>query len=122
MSKAEFNQFLVGWRRDLRQALVNDPKGFLGRKYSNVAASVTEQFPDYDVVAHYVRPLTTFSTGGGGPTVPDVESYQPHLSLLCTFCKQRFGWTYDDIICSIRTEIWQGAYTRAACKVSKSQL
>jgi hypothetical protein len=101
---------------------VNDPKGFLGRKYANLAASVTDNFLDRDIVAHYVQPLSSFSMGSGRPTVPDIESYQPHLSSLCIFCKQRFGWTHDDIVTSMRTQIWQGVYTRAACNVSKINL
>ncbi|KIJ06861.1 hypothetical protein PAXINDRAFT_19940 [Paxillus involutus ATCC 200175] len=100
-SRAEFAEFLVG------------------RKYTSLVASVTDKFLDCDIVVHYIQPLTSFSMGSGRLVVPNIKLYQPRLSSLCIFCKQCFGWMDVDIVSSVRTQIWQGVYTRAACNLRK---
>ena len=44
------DEFLIGWRNELRQALCDDPEGYIGHKCTALAGSVPTTFPNPTVV------------------------------------------------------------------------
>lgn len=84
-----FMQYLIGWRHQLCNILASDPEGLLGRQYPSLAHRIPEAFPCYDVLQKYVRPLTTFSINKD-VNCYRIESSQPCLKRLVSFCEQQF--------------------------------
>lgn len=111
--------------------LVTDPEEHLGRAYAVVANSITDSFPDHDVLQKYVHPATTFSshlatdsedvasTSQGGREYHTC-SLQPCLRTLASFCKNHFGWDADAAVAKMRATVWAGAELRLLCGVSTS--
>ncbi|KIJ05098.1 hypothetical protein PAXINDRAFT_122459, partial [Paxillus involutus ATCC 200175] len=119
MPDQEFAQFLYGWRNDLRHVLETDPDGLLGRKYTKLASMIPDSFPNPAMLQSYASPLTTFSVGSGNPAgslCPYlIESQQPDLGALATFCDRHFGWKGDAIVTKMRVTVWEGATVRLMC-------
>ncbi|KAF8440776.1 PIN domain-like protein, partial [Boletus edulis BED1] len=130
-SQREFVDFCHDWRKDLRRVLTTDPEGYLGRVYPAVANSITDSFPDCDILQKYIHPITTFSSHSGTQDVATTmtsqggsgyhtRSLQPSLKMLASFCKNHFGWDGDAAMAKMRATVWEGAELRLLCGVSMS--
>ncbi|KIK76414.1 hypothetical protein PAXRUDRAFT_835370 [Paxillus rubicundulus Ve08.2h10] len=87
--------------------------GLLGWKYTKLASMIPNSFPNPAMLQSYASPLTTFSVGSENPAgslFPYlIESQQPDLGVLATFCDWHFGCEGDAIITKMRVTIWEGA-------------
>ena len=81
------------WRQDLRNVLLADPAGHLGQRYSAMANTITDDFPNPHVVNLYANPLTTSSNGGPDP--PRLDSTKFDITKLVALCERYFLW--DDV-------------------------
>lgn len=108
---------LTEWRSTLRQLLEDDPKGYLGRRFKKLAASVPQSFPSSAVVNLYTHPITS-----GSADSPDVELGNtrslplPSVRLceLARLCEHRFTWgTRTGILKKFEKAVWPAATVRA---------
>ncbi|KAN0097872.1 PIN domain-like protein [Tylopilus felleus] len=58
-SEKDFVDFCCDWQKDLQQVLMTNPEGYLGRVYPVVANSITDSFPDHDLLQKYTHLVTT---------------------------------------------------------------
>jgi hypothetical protein len=114
MDLSALMQFLVHWRNNLQHILSSDPDGFLDRQYPKLAGTIPDVFPNYKDLEYYFTPLTNFSVNsrhnGGLPSAHyEIESSQPCLAALTTFCEQHFGLEHEGLITRLCTIVWDGA-------------
>jgi hypothetical protein len=97
----------------------------LDRRYPKLAGTIPDVFPNYKDLEYYFTPLTNFSVNsrhnGGLPSAHyEIESSQPCLAALTTFCEQHFGLEHEGLITRLCTTVWEGAALRHMCKVNAS--
>ncbi|KAF8835311.1 hypothetical protein BDN67DRAFT_1015667 [Paxillus ammoniavirescens] len=94
-----------------------------GRKYTKLAGMIPDSFPNPAMLQSYASPLTTFSVGSENPVgslCPYlIESQQPDLGVLATFCDWHFGWEGDAIVTKMCVTVWEGATVRLMCGLPK---
>ncbi|KAI6039698.1 PIN domain-like protein, partial [Pisolithus marmoratus] len=115
----EFMEFVAKWRDDICEVLRTDPQLLLGRRHRELARVIKEErveFPDPAILAMYLLPLTSWSSGGH-PPVSIVTSRQPDLMSLAAFCSQRLCWP-PDIVHSKLMDAWAGTAIRALLQAS----
>lgn len=117
-SDTEIKQFLVGWRKELREHLLHDQDGILGRRYSTLAHRVNESFPRLDVLRKYIEPVTSSSRG----LELDHKSWvprRPDLGALANLCTTLFAWTCleGDMQTKFKNLVWPGAIFRSMLQV-----
>ncbi|CAL1697972.1 unnamed protein product [Somion occarium] len=113
MTEEELEDFLVGWREDIRKELRTNSKGFLGRKCPSLAKALPEDFPDIDVLLSYTNPITS-ETYGKTPKDFKIDwEKEPNLGKIAGLCETYFEWGIKDIIIKrFRTVIWPPAVLR----------
>ncbi|KAL4077392.1 hypothetical protein J3A83DRAFT_4213259 [Scleroderma citrinum] len=95
----DFMSFITKWCKDLCWVLERDPEHHLGWRYYELACVIEEEcteFPNPAILAAYLSPLTSWSSGGH-PPVSIVTSHQPDLTALAVFCLQCLGWSMDSL-------------------------
>lgn len=72
---------------------------------------IPDVFPSYEDLEHYFAPLTNFSVNSNSnlSAVYAVESSQPCLTALATFCEHHFGLEHEALVTRMRTTVWEGA-------------
>ncbi|KIK72805.1 hypothetical protein PAXRUDRAFT_797316 [Paxillus rubicundulus Ve08.2h10] len=84
---------------------------------------IPDSFPNPAMLQSYASPLTTFSVGSENPVgslCPYlIESQQPDLGALATFCDWHFGWEGDAIITKMCVTVWEGATVQLMCGLLK---
>lgn len=123
LSRQELTGFLNAWRQDLRAELQTNARGYIGRKYPSVAKSVTDDFPDVDVLFLYVHPITS-ETIRPSPT-PDRFwmdwEREPQLDVIARLCRFYFGWSHAQLIVNrLHSAVWPGVVLRALRYVALS--
>lgn len=108
MDTVPFTRFLKEWRERLRQTLRTDPEGRLGRRYTALASSVPDTFPDLDLLRAYIFPVT--SAPGDHPLdSPDHGVPVFDLGALGQLCELYFSWgTHVGITLKFQRLIWPG--------------
>lgn len=109
--------FLDSWRCELRFELANDPKGLLGRKYPKLAASVTNIFPNSDVLRQYTSPATSWSDGGSGPPDLNLSLREPNIGALAETSERLFNWS-SALLTKFNAGLWSGVCSRMLSTVS----
>jgi len=117
----EFMVYSAQWRRDLGKILCTDPRGLLQQSCHQLANVIKKEtdltdFPNPAVIAAYLNPTTSWSTGREVFVGP-VTSRQPDLSAIADFCIRHFSWPSDDLPHKL-TKVCAGAITRALLQVS----
>ncbi|KAL4071494.1 hypothetical protein V8B97DRAFT_1870676, partial [Scleroderma yunnanense] len=95
----DFMSFITKWCKDLCWVLERDPEHHLGWRYYELACVIEEEcteFPNPAILAAYLSPLMSWSSGGH-PPVSIVTSHQPDLTALAVFCLQCLGWSMDSL-------------------------
>ncbi|KAL4069528.1 hypothetical protein J3A83DRAFT_4538887 [Scleroderma citrinum] len=91
--------FITKWHKDLCWVLERDPEHHLRWRYYELAHVIEEEcteFPNPAILAAYLSPLTSWSSGGH-PPVSIVMLHQPDLTALAVFCLQCLGWSMDSL-------------------------
>ena len=111
-----FQLFLQDWRQRLRHELSTDAHHALGRRYKQLAKSISDSFPPLPVLANYVHPVTSQSDGDACQDaatrwVPRL----PAIATLARLCEHYFSWkTIQD---KFSAHVWQGACVRRLVQV-----
>ena len=116
-SSSDLDRFLIGWRNELRNELLNDPQGRLGRKYQTLAQGIPDNFPEPKALQLYCRPITSqvdlsFTPNYSDWLVPGIPSTKDLASL----CDSFFGWGPDILKC-MANHVWEGQFIQQLIKV-----
>ncbi|KAI0351602.1 PIN domain-like protein, partial [Trametes cingulata] len=113
MSREDLEDFLVGWRQEIRDELRTNSRGHLPRKSPKLAKSVPEDFPRVDVVLAYTTPVTSEAKGPGHKnTVVDWDK-EPDLGKIAAVCEMYFEWGIKEVIIKrFRNVLWPSAVLR----------
>ncbi|KAJ7731539.1 PIN domain-like protein [Mycena metata] len=106
----ELNKRLASWRQDLRQELRTNSSGQLDKRQPMLASNIPDDFPNVAVARLYLRPLTSMSPGFTG-RLPDSSSWKttsPNIAELSRFCSTHFGWTGEDLLKKLNSNLWPG--------------
>ena len=113
LDRKSLEDFLVCWRDELRNELRTNSKGEIGQKRILLANSITEDFPDIDVLLSYVKPITSESMGRAGNNMKITWEREPDLARLAGVCELYFEWGYKEaIIRRLRTVLWPSIVLR----------
>lgn len=97
--------FLSTWRHEVKQELKSNAHGYLNTKKVKLAASITEDFPDIDILLLYSNPLTSAKSSQGLTNY--LWDREPDLGKLAALCERKFEWGVREIIVKrFRTVIW----------------
>jgi Holliday junction resolvase YEN1 len=113
LDREDLVDYLVVWRQELREELRTNSQGHNGRKQGALAKSITEDFPDIDILLSYVHPITSESMGRESNNTKLTWSKEPNLAKLAETCEFYFEWGYKEaIIKRFRTVIWHSVVLR----------
>ncbi|KAF8155804.1 PIN domain-like protein, partial [Crassisporium funariophilum] len=115
-SGQRLNVFLEKWRLQLKDQLIYDLDGRIGRKHPALGANIPPTFPDPEVLRLYAHPLTSQSNGvlydTSGWFLPGV----PNTSVLAALCDRLFDWG-PVILKRFITNVWDGHCIRQLARV-----
>jgi hypothetical protein len=122
LSENDLRNYLLIWRLDLEDELLNDPHGALGRTYPSLANTIPHTFPDPKVLRQYTHPLTSSINLVGSSTRMSkwFNLAFPDTVALALLCDQYFGWG-PDILNRLR-HVWDGYFIRQLAQASRSRL
>ncbi len=113
IDRESLEDFLVSWRDELRNELRTNSKGEIGKKQVSLANSITENFPDIDILLSYVNPITSESMGRESNNTKITWEREPDLAKLAGVCELYFEWGYKEaIIKRFRTILWHSIVLR----------
>lgn len=113
LSRDDLEDFLVGWRKDICHELKTNSSGRLQRKSPALAKTITEDFPDIDVVLAYTNPVTSEAKGAGHKNAVVDWDKEPDLGKIAGLCEMYFEWGLKHIIIKrFRTVLWPSAVLR----------
>jgi hypothetical protein len=117
LSKIDLRNYLLTWRLDLQDELLNDPHGALGRTYPHLANSIPLTFPDPKVLRQYTHPLTSSINLTSSTRISQwfILTF-PNTVALALLCDQYFGWG-PDILNRLSTNVWHGYFIRQLAQV-----
>jgi len=113
LPRCELQEFLSNWRKDLRQELLTNSQGHLGRKHVALARSVPDDFPDIDILLSYTNPITSETQCRATDGLRHTWKKEPDLGKLANICELYFEWgVKETIIKRFRTIIWPSMVLR----------
>ncbi|KAG2146592.1 PIN domain-like protein [Suillus bovinus] len=96
------DEALKQWRDAARYHLTDDPTGKLSRAHPALARSLTESFPDPNVINLYAQPAVTPLA-----ELPAVQSPAlPDLAPLALVIQQLLGWEPKKLVSTFHSTIW----------------
>ncbi|CBQ73255.1 conserved hypothetical protein [Sporisorium reilianum SRZ2] len=115
-SSAAFERFLKAWLEQVREELRTNERGFLPSRRPKLASTIEEKFlstqESRKVLAYYVYPLTSQSTGQDGTTLIHSKIAEPDLTQLARLCQKYFNWSKAVILAKFRTILGPGVVVR----------
>lgn len=108
LSDDGIKQYLIGWRKELQNHLLSDPRRLIGRRYTMLVQHIGEDFPSVAVLRCYTEPVTSGSLGlavTGTAWIPGC----PDLLALAGACQTQLGWGIDVVLAKFKTLVWVGA-------------
>ncbi|RDX57528.1 hypothetical protein OH76DRAFT_1395354 [Lentinus brumalis] len=103
------DDFLVGWRDQLRARLRTDPHGYIGQKRTTLATQVPRTFPDIAVARQLFCPALLDPAAYSTVTHP--RAIDP--GLLGAFFERHFHWgNKAEIMKTTRAAVWQDEVIR----------
>ena len=114
LSSSALDFFLISWRNEFRNQLLNDPQGRLGRTYPSLAGRIPNNFPEPMALQLYCCPLTSQAdlSDYSAWIVPGIPSTEELASL----CDSFFGWG-PDILKYMANHVWEGQFVRQLIQV-----
>jgi hypothetical protein len=114
-----FEDFISTWRQKIRQELTDNSQLFLTSRQPNIAAQLTANFPNREVLNLYVYPLTSWSPHETRPPSNIWKSREPRIFNISLFCSQNLGWrTSQDIAHHFHNTLWKGVFFRMISSVT----
>ncbi|KAI0742733.1 PIN domain-like protein, partial [Daedaleopsis nitida] len=113
LSRDGLEDFLVGWRQDIRNELRTNSSGRLQRKSPSLAKAIPEDFPNIDVLLAYTNPVTSEAKGPGHKNAVVDWDKEPDLGRIAGLCEMYFEWGVKEIIIKrFRNVLWPSAVLR----------
>ncbi|KAF9495593.1 hypothetical protein BDN71DRAFT_858492 [Pleurotus eryngii] len=113
LSQQDLIHFLDDWRNELRHELRTNSQGYLGKKFVALSKSITNDFPNLEVLDSYVNPITSESMGRTIEMNRPRWEKDPDLGKLAETCEFYFEWGYKEaIVKRFRTVIWPSVTLR----------
>ncbi|PIL25797.1 hypothetical protein GSI_11547 [Ganoderma sinense ZZ0214-1] len=106
-----YKLLLDDWRDTLRHCLRDDPEKHVGQRHPALAAAVTDDFPNMDVVMAHVRPLTT----SWDRIALDAEfgrSAWFRVARIAQLCDRLFSWDAKKIAKKMAKTVWPAVVMR----------
>ena len=120
LTSSALDLFLIGWRNELRNELLNDPQGRLGRNYPSLARQIPSNFPEPKALRLYCCPLTSQRFQTDLSFTPDFSDWLvpgiPSTEELALLCDTFFGWG-PDILKYMANHVWEGQFVRQLIQV-----
>lgn len=109
LDAGQYSSFIAQWRVALRDALSEDSKGHLGRRYKALAAAIDDSFPKTDVILKYLNPLCSDDV-----TLRRLKNTNQHLDLdeVVQLIQRRFWWSEAETVATLRNNLWAGIVHR----------
>jgi Holliday junction resolvase YEN1 len=121
LSSDALQKFLLSWRYELENELLNDPHGLMGMKHPALACNLPLDFPKVNILQLYTHPLTSWSGNGHGPDTTSWTLHQPNLAQLAIHCEKSFSWgSIGTIIKQFHENVWPAALMCMLLKVRSS--
>jgi holliday junction resolvase GEN1/YEN1 len=110
LPQSALDLFLINWRNDFRNELINDPQGRLGRIYPSLAGQIPSNFPEPKTLELYCHPLTSqsdplFAPDSSAWLVPGIPSTEE----LAPLCDSFFSWG-PEILKYMSNHVWEGQF------------
>jgi len=118
LSKTQLAVFLTSWQEKLRNALTLNPNNVLSARYPSLAAKISEDFLDPDVLRLYARPITSHTKKDYSPKTAEWVSKLPDTAALTTLCQQLFRWV--DVLDKFSRCVWDGQCIKELALVRSS--
>lgn len=106
------DDFLPAFRVSVADALRRNPDNLLGRRFMKLADSITDAFPDLDVLDYYVNPLTSASRSAKWAGFASVVG-RPDVGRLGQLMQGWQEWDERDVLAKFRTTVWEGLLARS---------
>lgn len=104
----------------MREELRTNSRGFLSKRWTKLAADLPSDFLNTAqaraVLASYVWPLTSQSSGGGSDSNQSSRNFkwgEPNVSALTSYAQRVFCWDPEDTLKRLRSVLWPGLVVRA---------
>jgi holliday junction resolvase YEN1 len=111
--------FLSTWRQNICNELIHNSRGFLTSRQPHLAAQISTEFPNRDVLHLYVYPLTSYSPTKTPPNHAFWKSREPRIFEISKFCSHNLGWKKgQDIAHRFRNTLWKGVFFRMTSSVA----
>lgn len=112
LSEEDLPKFLENWRATLINELKTNESGCLPRKAPAVAKSITDDFPNIEVLMSYVKPITSESEGRNPSKI--TWEREPDVGKIAQACELHFEWGVKEVIVKrFRTVLWPGVICRS---------
>ena len=97
LSSIEFSDYLFEWRKGVRSFLRTDPVRSMGARHPALASSMSDSFPNPDIINLYLSPLTS--------SKEDISNLHldgglPDVVRITQLCELYFSWGAPDAILS----------------------
>lgn len=109
LSDGDFDRFLIGWRRRLREELDSNNSGHLTRRHPAIARNIPTDFGSRNVLSLYAEPLTSWSIGCEVPSLRTI-AVLPNIFQLAQFCQRHFKWSIDRTLRRFDQFVWEGVF------------
>ncbi|KAF8166162.1 hypothetical protein BJ912DRAFT_246040, partial [Pholiota molesta] len=111
LNDAEYEQFLIQWRCTVRRELHTNSRGILPRRQPNVAAAISDSFPNRRILRLYATPVTSWSPGYTPPDVSHWGIKQPSIPAITEFCRRHFRCTTQQKLKEkFKSNLWEGIF------------
>jgi len=107
LSTTQLDAFLVLWRQELHAELSSNSRGYLPRKYSSLAESVPDSFPNSSHLLFYAKPTTSWTENTVNPDL-SFGHRQPDVARLASICERRFDWNCSGVLTKFNHVLWDG--------------
>ena len=111
-----YEEFLEQWRAEIRLELSTNSRGYLPLARPHLAAALTDNFPNRQVIRLYIDPITSATPGyerthtwGFG---------QPEIARITEFCMQHFNWDHYTVLHHFSKDLWRGVFLQMLYSVS----
>ena len=117
LSSSALDIFLISWCNELRNELLNDSRGRLGRTYPSLARQIPDSFPEPKALQLYCHPLTSQADHSFAPDYSDwLVPGIPSTEELAPLCDSFFGWG-PNILKYMVNHVWEGQFVRQLIQV-----
>ncbi|KAK0188196.1 hypothetical protein F5146DRAFT_746034 [Armillaria mellea] len=109
-TREELLEYLPVWRAEVVTELRTNYSGCLGHKHVKLGNSISETFPDVNILLAYTDPVTSPLEEYDGI---DWMKKEPDIPAIAALCKMYFEWGSTELVVKrFRTLIWPGLALR----------